>query len=53
MDVYKEMYVLMFRGVEYAARLIEQGDAQNALLALRVAQWKAEELLLQSEEKNL
>ena len=50
MDVYRQMYVVMFRGAEYAARLIEQGDVQNALLALRMAQWKAEELLLQSEE---
>lgn len=50
MDMYREMYVVMFRGAEYAARLIEQGDAQNALLALRMAQWKAEEIMLQSEE---
>ena len=51
---YREMYRLMARTAEYAARELEKGNSGLALLALRVAQARCEEIYLQSsdEEQN-
>ena len=47
---YQQMYVLMFRASECAARLLEVGDVSNALLALRVAQLQCENIYLDTTE---
>ena len=47
---YQRMYVLMFRASELAARLIEQGDVENALLTLRIAQLQCENIYLEATE---
>lgn len=47
---YKQMYVLLFRATEYAVRLLEKGDVANAVLALKVAQLKCEDMYLNSTE---
>ena len=46
---YKRMYVLLFRAVEYAVRLLERGDVSNAVLALKLAQLKCEDIYMESE----
>ena len=47
---YRAMYRLMARTAEYAAREIENGNHNLALLALRLAQAKCEDLYLDSTE---
>ena len=49
---YRQMYVLMFRASEYAVRLLEAGDAENALLALRIAQLQCENIYLDTTERE-
>ena len=49
---YREMYRLMARTAEYAARELEKGNANLALLALRVAQARCEEIYLDSTEEE-
>ena len=49
---YREMYRLMARTAEYAAREIEKGNDDLALLALRVAQVRCEEIYLDSTEEE-
>ena len=47
---YQRMYVLMFRASELAARFMEQGDIENALLTLRIAQLQCENIYLETTE---
>lgn len=47
---YREMYRLMARTVEYAVREIEKGNAATAVLALKLAQMKCEDIYLESTE---
>ena len=47
---YRGMYRLMARTVEYAARELEQGNMTMALMALRLAQAKCEDIYLDSTE---
>lgn len=47
---YRRMYRLMARTAEYAAREIETGNHNLALLALRLAQAKCEDIYLESTE---
>ena len=47
---YQQMYVLMFRAAECAARLLKEGDVQNALLAIRVAQLQCENIYIETSE---
>ena len=47
---YKKMYILMFRAAEYAVRLLERGDVANALLALKLAQLKCEDIYIESAD---
>lgn len=47
---YRQMYVVMFRASECAARLLEQGEVENALMTLRAAQLQCENIYLDTTE---
>lgn len=47
---YQQMYVVMFRASECAARLLEQGEVEKALMTLRVAQLQCENIYLDTTE---
>ena len=47
---YRAMYRLMARTAEYAARELEQGNTAMALMALRLAQVKCEDIYLDYTE---
>ena len=47
---YQQMYVVLFRASEWAARLLEQGETEKALMILRAAQLQCENIYLETTE---
>ena len=46
------MYVIMFRAAEYAARQLEQGNAEAAQLAIKLAQLACENIYIETDSTS-
>lgn len=49
---YKKMYTIMFRGAEMAVRYIENNEANNAIVALKLAQLICENIYIESSQDD-
>ena len=53
MPDYKRMYAIMFRAAELAVRYIENNEAENAVLALKIAQLACENIYIESDGNSV